>query len=167
MKKLLMILPLVILLCFTFSCQQGEEVAEEPVVDVEAEIEAVWKAESAWLKAIQEKDINQALSFYWNDAMWLMRDIPTIKGKEGVKEMWSRFFNDPNSWIDWKPIKVEVSNSGDLAYSAGTFEIRETDEEGKTVTEKGEYVVVWKKAPDGNWMLEFQLCGLPLKTMFR
>jgi len=29
MKKLIMILSLVILLCFTFSCQQGEEVAEE------------------------------------------------------------------------------------------------------------------------------------------
>ena len=38
MKKLLMILPLVILLCFAFGCQkQAEEVAEEPVVDVEAE----------------------------------------------------------------------------------------------------------------------------------
>jgi proline iminopeptidase len=35
MKKLFMILPLVFLLCFTFSCQQAEEVAEEPVVDVE------------------------------------------------------------------------------------------------------------------------------------
>jgi len=33
-KKLLMIIPLVILLCFAFSCQkQGEEVAEETVVD--------------------------------------------------------------------------------------------------------------------------------------
>jgi creatinine amidohydrolase/Fe(II)-dependent formamide hydrolase-like protein len=29
MKKLLTIIPLVILLCFTFSCQQGDEVAEE------------------------------------------------------------------------------------------------------------------------------------------
>ena len=29
MKKLLMVIPLVILLCFTFSCQQGEEGAEE------------------------------------------------------------------------------------------------------------------------------------------
>ena len=40
MKKLLMILPLVILLCFTFGCQKGEKVAEEPVVDVEADKEA-------------------------------------------------------------------------------------------------------------------------------
>ena len=38
MKKFLTIIPLVILLYFTFSCQQGEEVAEEPVVDVEADI---------------------------------------------------------------------------------------------------------------------------------
>jgi ketosteroid isomerase-like protein len=37
MKKLLMILPLVFLLCVTFSCQRAEEVAEEPVVDVEVE----------------------------------------------------------------------------------------------------------------------------------
>ena len=159
MKKLLMILPLVILLCFTFGCQQGEEVAEEPAVDVEADVEAVRKADSASLKAIQEKDIDQVLSFYWNDVMWLMRDIPTIKGKEGVKEMWSGFFNDPNSWIDWKTIKVEVSNSGDLALSAGTFEIRQTDEEGKTVTENGESVVVWKKAPDGNWKLATHICN--------
>ena len=29
MKKLLMVFPLVFLLCFTFSCQQDEEAAEE------------------------------------------------------------------------------------------------------------------------------------------
>jgi proline iminopeptidase len=39
MKKLFMVIPLVFLLCFTFSCRQGEEVAEEPVVDVEADVE--------------------------------------------------------------------------------------------------------------------------------
>jgi len=33
MKKLFIILPLVILFCFAFSCQQAEEVAEEPAVD--------------------------------------------------------------------------------------------------------------------------------------
>jgi ketosteroid isomerase-like protein len=37
MKKLFMVLPMVLLLCFTFACQKAEEVAEEPVVDVEVE----------------------------------------------------------------------------------------------------------------------------------
>ena len=36
MKKLFMILSLVLVLCFTFSCQQGEEADEGQVVDVEA-----------------------------------------------------------------------------------------------------------------------------------
>ncbi len=41
MKKQLMILSLVVVLCFSFSCQQGEEVTEEPVVDVETREEGV------------------------------------------------------------------------------------------------------------------------------
>jgi len=41
MKKLFMILPLVFLLCFTFGCQKAEEVAVEPVVDVDAAKEAI------------------------------------------------------------------------------------------------------------------------------
>lgn len=41
MKKLLMILPLVFLLCFAFGCQKAEEVSEEPAVDVEASEEGV------------------------------------------------------------------------------------------------------------------------------
>jgi hypothetical protein len=35
MKKLIMILPLIFLHCFAFSCQKAEEVAEEPAVDIE------------------------------------------------------------------------------------------------------------------------------------
>ena len=37
MKKLLMILSLVFLLCFTFSCERAEEVAEKPAVKKKAE----------------------------------------------------------------------------------------------------------------------------------
>ena len=38
MKKLLMVIPLVIMLCFAFSCQQGQEAAEEPNIYVETAI---------------------------------------------------------------------------------------------------------------------------------
>ena len=52
MKKLLLVIPLVILLCFTFGCQQGEEVAEElvlekrlPIIDVHVHAWSAWKGE--------------------------------------------------------------------------------------------------------------------------
>jgi len=47
MKKLFLIIPLVLLLCFTFSCQQAEEVAEEGLTEEEVnaimgDFEKVW-----------------------------------------------------------------------------------------------------------------------------
>ena len=53
MKKLYMVLPLVFLLCFTFGCQQGEEVAEEPVVDLDAEKEGVLAVNAEFLEAVK------------------------------------------------------------------------------------------------------------------
>ena len=33
----------------------------------------------------------------------------------------------------------------------GTYEITETDDSGKPMTDKGKYLKVWKKQPDGSW----------------
>ena len=71
MKKLFMVLPLVFLLCFTFGCQQGEEVAEEPVVDVEAERTAILEAFNAWMKFSDAKDVEGLVSYLATDAVTL------------------------------------------------------------------------------------------------
>lgn len=152
-----MILALGLVLCFTFGCQKGDEVAEEPEVDIEAEVEAVRKADNAWQKSAQEEDIDKVLSFYLDDSIWFWPDTPTINGKEGIKKWWLTWFDIPDSKLNWEPIKVEVSKSGDFAYSAGTFEYSLTNEEGKTVTKRGEYAVVWKRAPDGNWKIAIEI----------
>jgi ketosteroid isomerase-like protein len=157
MKKLFMVMSMVFLLCFAFGCQQGEEVSEETEVDIEAETEVVHMADSAWQKSAQEEDIDEVLSFYMDDSIWFWPNTPTIKGKDGIKKWWQTWFNIPDSKLNWEPIKVEVSKSGDFAYSAGTFEYSLTNEEGKTVTKRGEYVVVWKKAPDGNWKIAIEI----------
>jgi ketosteroid isomerase-like protein len=52
MKNQLFIIPLVILLFFTFSCQQAEEPVEEPAVDIEAEKKAVEKAAHDFFNAV-------------------------------------------------------------------------------------------------------------------
>ncbi len=47
MKKLLLVIPLVVLLCFTFGCQQGKEVAEEATPD-KIVLSELKDAHSAW-----------------------------------------------------------------------------------------------------------------------
>ncbi|MGD9346468.1 MAG: hypothetical protein PVH84_11425, partial [Candidatus Aminicenantes bacterium] len=74
MKKLFMVLPLVLLLCITFSCQQGEEVAEEPAVDVETEKAAIRETMKIAVEGINNHDIQAHLST-------LTEDFETWSGK--------------------------------------------------------------------------------------
>jgi hypothetical protein len=73
MKKLFMILPLVLVLCFTFSCQQGEEVAEEPAVDIAADVESIRaevQARSKALVAAEEVfDWETSVTFFASDVV--------------------------------------------------------------------------------------------------
>ncbi len=48
--------------------------------------------------------------------------------------------------VSWQPDGGEVSVSGDLGYTYGTYEFKSRSEE-----EKGFYLRVWKMQPDGNW----------------
>ncbi len=56
-----------------------------------------------------------------------------------------------NVSITWKTEKVEVSQSGDLAYSTGTDRISLNGPDGKSLTEEGRGVTIWKKQTDGSW----------------
>ncbi len=64
MKKLLMIIPLVILLCFTFGCQQGEEMTKE------VGVKALSDEDVAAIKVATEKYI-QAVVLGWRTSMSL------------------------------------------------------------------------------------------------
>ncbi len=77
MKKLLMVIPLVILLCFTFSCQQGEEVAEEPAVDVEAEKANIQSVFDKYAKAWKALNIDLFAEIFSHDADMVIFDTET------------------------------------------------------------------------------------------
>ncbi len=110
MKKLLMAISLVFLRCFNSSCQQGEEVAD---IDIEAEKVAVQKADSDWLKSVSDRDIEQVLEYYADDAVWLVPKV-SMSGKDEIRKFWVRDFAGSDYGLTWEPTKVEVSLSGDL-----------------------------------------------------
>ena len=87
MKKLFMIIPLVFLLCFTFGCQQGEEVAEEPAVDISVDIEANKNLIDAWDKAHNSGDIEGLMSLYTDDAVRIPPNKPALVGKEAIRSL--------------------------------------------------------------------------------
>ena len=60
--------------------------------------------------------------------------------------------DDPNSKLDFSPDRVEVSKSGDLAFTKGAYTTTETNPKTKKpFNDKGAYVTVYVKQADGGW----------------
>jgi len=59
----------------------------------------------------------------------------------------------PSVWT-WTPEFADVSGSGDLGYSYGTYEIRD----GATLKETGNYLRIWKKE-GGDWKIAVDLAN--------
>ena len=51
----------------------------------------------------------------------------------------------------------QVDVSGSLGYTLVTFEITANGPEGKTQTETGHVVRIWKKRPDGTWKITIEI----------
>lgn len=142
MKKLYMVLPVVLVFCFTFSCQQAEEVAEEPALDLAAEEAAIRDVFVEQGKAGPAKDADLFVSYLSEDAY-----SPGIGGKEAIREWYANWFSKGNYWDNGIIEKIEISGSGDMAYAACSWDL--FNEEGSRGKTNG--VLVWKKQADGTW----------------
>ena len=152
MKKLLLILPLVFLLCFAFSCQKAEEVAEESAVDIEAEKEAVLKVVEMMIAAEVRQDADAAVSFCTNDVIVQPPDMPQIKGAQALHDLYTGFmFKLDYESFNSGSTETVVSPSGDMAYNTGWNLFVFKGSEGN-IEVKGKYLAVMRKI-DGEWKI--------------
>jgi len=111
MKNSLMIIPLVILLCFAFGCQQGEEVAEEPTVDVEAEREAVMAVFKGLLMVSESGDAEGYMNHLSEEAVMMYSGQPAIVGMANIQSFIIDFFeNFKFQFSPWQSDEIQVSS---------------------------------------------------------
>jgi uncharacterized protein (TIGR02246 family) len=111
---------------------------------------AVKKLDDEWSKATGSRDVEKMISYYSDDAMVMLPNIPTLTGKESIRTFWSSMLDSGFSG-GWNATKVEVARSGDLAFVTGSYQFNDNEGSGKSMTDKGKYFAVWKKQADGNW----------------
>jgi ketosteroid isomerase-like protein len=59
---------------------------------------------------------------------------------------------DPALSLKFQASKVDVSASGDLAYTQGSYTLTATDPHtGKVINDHGSFVTTYRKQPDGSW----------------
>ena len=150
MKKQYIIISLAILLCFSFSCQQAEEVAEEPAVDVEADVEAIKKITDDFNAAMNAGNIDKLLSLYADDAVRIPPNKPALIGIEAIRSLFQEQLDQFT--VQNEGVVVDLEVSGDLAFVRGSWTSINTPKDGgESLKENGSFVSVIQKHPDGSW----------------
>jgi uncharacterized protein (TIGR02246 family) len=157
MKKLFMILPLVFLLCFTFGCQQGEEVAEEAVTEVAAlsdeDVAAIKTAHDTYVQAMLAGGFEATIEFFTEDAILIAKG-PMIQGKEAIKEAFEAFSKASPTITTYNLTLAEIDGRDDLAFVRGivsmTMEVEGTTE---PIEATGKFLEILRKQEDGSWLI--------------
>jgi uncharacterized protein (TIGR02246 family) len=148
--KLLLFAGVTAVLAVSFGCNQAAP--PTPPDTRAADEQAIRDSEAAWTKEYNAKDAEKVFAHYADDASSMIPDTPLMTGKAAIRAGQGPEFADPNFALDFHPTQVEVSKSGDLAYTQGVTVYTSTDPKTKkVVVEKGNYVEVYRKQPDGTW----------------
>ena len=121
---------------------QGSEMASETG--------AIRALDASWVAAGQSKNVDAWVAFYADDAAVLPPNEPIAASREAIRKSVSELLSLPGLSIDWKPTKIEIARSGELAYLYGAYSLA-WDDSGKRATDKGKNVEIWKKQPNGRW----------------
>lgn len=150
MKKLYIILPLTLILCFMVGCQKAEEATEKPVVNVEADVEALKAIMNTYSEAINSGDVDSLMTIMTEDVVAMPPNFPVFKGKNIIRkgnEMVLEQFNMEESIVI-----DEIEVSCDLAFVRATVNFNQIPKEGGEIKE-GSNKAIWifKRQDNGSW----------------
>lgn len=133
-------------------CNTAPPAPSTPAVDISAEKAKIRDLETAWAAAAAAKDVDKSVANYADDAILITPGSPAAKTKDAIRASWKGMLDDPNLKIAFAPDRIEVSASGDLATSQGSYTMTMTNRKTKKpIEDKGSYLTVYKKQADGNW----------------
>jgi ketosteroid isomerase-like protein len=118
---------------------------------IAANAKVLVRLDDDWSSAAATKDADKVVAFYAEDAIVYPPNEPVAVGREAAKRVWASYFAAPKFTISWQTVSAEISKSGDLGFTAGTYVDSFDGPDGKPVHETGKYVCVWKKQKDGTW----------------
>ncbi len=117
-----------------------------------ADVQAVKDIEAAWVKDAATKDPDKWASYFAEDGSGLYPGGPIVNGKAAIRAAMVPFLADPNFSLTFHSTRSMASKGGDMVYSQGTYTMTMTNPKTKKVmTDKGKYLTVYAKQPDGSW----------------
>ena len=115
------------------------------------EREALMQVDRAFDQATAETGLGGWVSYFAEDGQMFPAGAEIVSGRAAIREAMASAFKNPGFTLRWKPLGADVSRSGDLGYTYGTYVARGPGPQGQIVERHGKYVSVWKRQADGSW----------------
>lgn len=141
--KYLNVIMLIALLVATYSCDDSCNMVNQNKVEIIS-------VEKLFEEMVEEKGMAEAFYYFAGSNAVICRNDSIIKGKDSIKAYLSKYANLDIS-LKWSPDVVDVSSSGDLAYSYGRYNYIVIDSLGNENVTTGIYHTIWKRQPNGEW----------------
>ena len=133
------------------ACSEQEAPTEKSAdpVDVAEEISAL---EGRWSRDYASSNGAKIAAYYADDATVMQPGSPPLTGGQAIGAAVAEVTKDQNFSIEFKNERIDVAESGDLAYARGRYTQQATNPDTKQIeTSTGNYLTVYRKQPDGSW----------------
>lgn len=127
----------------------GATIASTDSATVRVAIEAT---NARFFEAFKRGDKTGLMASYADDAILMMPNEEAWRGREGLDKGFAGFLNQM-SLKDGATKTEDVMVAGDLAVETVTFTWTLQPKSGAEVKDKGKYLTVWKRQPDGSWKI--------------
>jgi len=110
----------------------------------------ILRVEKNFAELAKTDGVENAFLTYAADEAILNRNNTLLKGKDAIG---TYFKNETlkDVKLEWAPDFVDVSLTGDMAYTYGRYKLSAVDLEGKDILTEGNFHTVWKRQKDGSW----------------
>jgi ketosteroid isomerase-like protein len=122
--------------------------------------DALLAADRAFDSATSAKKIDGFSSFLADNVSTLRADQPVLRGKAAMQQVWKGLLENKSISLRWQPASADISKSGDLGYTVGSYTITRRDDKGSAIVGTGKYLTIWRLQMDGSWKVEFDT-GVP------
>jgi ketosteroid isomerase-like protein len=135
--------------------------------DPKADADSIAAINARWLKALVDHDTVTIGSLFADDGKSFAPNQAVAKGPAGATAAYAGLYRlGKDVKLTFQTSDLAVAQAGDLAVERGTYQLSWTDAKGKPMSDKGNYVVAWKKVA-GQWkvLADMNASDMPMPGM--
>ena len=140
---------LLLLVALTLAGCSGRDASDQ--AEVSASKVELGQMNRDFAAALNAKDAQAAAALYTEDAVLITPGEPLVRGREAIEEYW-RGANESGGVRDVSVETMDALSSGSLGYETGSFILTANGPDGEAVIDRGRYIELLRREPDGRWL---------------